>query len=284
MGAIMKWRAFTTISTFQAILTFFLTWVVPVFPTTALATSASLYECDFELGNCLQYINGNIIDTFLNLGVPALPGGGIFALTQKTHAGLDPAEGAQWYYNQNATQALYMRMYFYIPAGFTADFNPPNSLKFIGWQHHDNSQGFPDQSELHLYQSGPNLLLSYTNGLANWNIPSGNITISSNIWHYIEVYFSVPNNTVQVWFDTDSRTQSPKWQLIQSGLSNPSVTINYVYTNLNWSGGLGPKDEQFYIDGLQTATTPIGDTYGLLGAQPPPDTTPPAPPTGLIVQ
>jgi hypothetical protein len=241
----------------------------------------ALYDCDFETlpltTSCDSSFSqdGNTRDTFANFGIPQLPGGGDFILDQNSTSGVDDANRMLWYNNKNATSDPYFRFYFYIPAGYTSYGEGANVLKFILFQ--DQAGVSPFQNLIKLWEDTPqdgtgDLRLNFDSP-ADANprqvIPDS-VTITRDEWHYIEVHvdvaFSGSDDLIELWFDSDSRYNSPTWSY-QADFTEDTNEIDQITTNENWSGNTSPETQVWYIDGAAVRTTAIGDTYGLL---PPP--------------
>jgi hypothetical protein len=262
-----------------------------------MADATVLKQADFETGGMSQVTSYdsqatplNRADTFSNFGISRLTGGGTYCASANSNSGIDDANHILFLYNQYPIQNVWYRMYFYVPSGFVADSGASNSLKFIMFL--NNSQTF--EAGLHLYQTGNDLYLKWFH-VVGAQIPFGNVnsvSISRGAWHYLEVNTNIPNGTVSIWLDSDARTQSATWTNAGVGDlpyyfygTTTLATINVLEINENWSGGLAPATEAWYVDGLAWASSVVGDTYGLMGTSGPPgDTTPPTAPTGLIVQ
>ena len=251
-------------------------WITP------LAASALLIQADFEEGNASDFQaieSPNKVDTFSHFGIPSLQGGGNYCISNNSTGGVDDANYTQFFYNKNALSNGYLRFYFLLPNNFKANGNQANTIKFALMR----AIGSGDQ-DLYLFESGGALKFNWQHAAVGYN--SGSImstAISKNQWHYIEINLNTSSGTVRIWFDKNS-SGSPTWTNQGTGDSPYPQSTSIIQFNDNWSGGLAPQTQAWYLDGVTWSDSPIGDTYGLLGAPPPPDTTPPSVPSGVQVQ
>lgn len=276
-----------------------------------MADATVLKQADNETGTTSQYQQAegsNRVDTFANFGIPALPGGGKYAASLHEVPGQADSDHMQLFYNAYALRNAWMRFYFFLPNSWDMPSSDSgNTLKFIyPLQVNDPND---DQAILYLWSkdsSGTNSLLNFywqhfhltggtpcfTSGVGTgWSLVYSGL--SRGVWHYIEINLDVDatnatsgtNGVVKIWLDRDARTTTPTWTNVTCGDTNyvrQSTAANHY--NENWGGGTNHISEDWYLDGAAWGDAVIGDTYGLLGNQPPPDTTPPAAPSGLSVK
>ena len=230
-----------------------------------------LYSCHFEPNgqNCLSTKGKNEIKTFAQLGIPALKGGGQYAVSAKTTAKIN-SEDLRWYRNKHKTQDLYVRLYVFFPNGYHAAPNF-NSLKFLSVGTQDRCSNciwtkvnwkLAEQSGQLII--GPNAGQPGSSKAEAIRIPS---PVTRGQWHYLEMHQkNSPSgpDLVEAWLDRDSRTSAPNMRFEKNDIF-PAATGHFtqVGNNFNWSGFNPPWVQEFYVDGLKAATGPIGDEYGL---------------------
>lgn len=242
------------------------------FSPPSTSEAAPIKSVDFENGSCTSWlygcIRGNTVNTFSALGIPPLKGGGNYAASLHSTGGQDDAATGWFLYNVNYPN-IYVRFYFYIPAGFVARSNPANTLKFVAVRD-------PVSGDRDVYLFGDPLQFNNQISICRpANVLTG-IYPSRGTWHYMEVHVDANRALYEVWLDTDSRSSTASYSYTwpASCFGNPTFAVGF---NLNWSGGLAPQDQDWYIDGIQADTAPIGDAYGLLSGGSS-DTTPPSTP------
>jgi hypothetical protein len=277
-----------------------------------LADATILKSADFETGDMSQvfaYIDPDHADTFSNFGIPVLPGSGSFAANLHSTTGVVPASHIQLIYNTYPLANGWLRFYFFIPTSWSMpSYNGTNNLKFV--YPFQGTTDVIDNSNLNLISSGSGTTgtlsfywnhyftdstkACFTTGIGTgWSLVKTNITRGA--WHYIEINIDTTatnthSNTkgvVKIWIDKDAATNlsSPTWTNVTCGDDNYNRTSTAIIEfNENWVADTTHPNEDWFADGMAWGDAVIGDTIGLLGNQPPPDTTPPAAPTGLIVQ
>jgi len=245
------------------------------------ALADQLWSCDFEPNGekCITGIFGNEIKTFVDHGIPALPGGGSYAVTAKNKMDVN-SDDLQFYFKEHsaATQNLYGRVYAYIPEEWHASGSFANGLKFWGastiaqdgtcaeciwtsiWWKAEERDG-----EIWLAPQHNREPTLSTGGRVEKPLTRGK-------WHYIEFHVqNNPNGTdlLETWIDADARSTPPTHRLDSLELF-PATTDRFgtVSMNINWSGFTPPWIQEYYVDGMVTADAPIGDTYGLLVPEP----------------
>jgi len=235
------------------------------------------FNCGFEGGvKCVSGTFNNDIREFSDIpSIPALPGGGQWCVTAKSTAGTANSDDIQFYYQTNSSSLLHARMYFYIPSNYVALGSINNTLKFLGMENNGGPVSYTHQILLRLVGTST-LRLAVTNTfgspISGQTFPSGGLT--KGAWHYVEMMADARNgnDAIKVWLDTDS-SNAPTIQASGSDFIPTDWECNVVYSNDNFTDP-APATQEFYLDGLATDDQPIGDTYGLLNGNPPPDPPP----------
>ena len=243
---------------------------------------SALWECGFEPDgkNCLARSSKNKIDTFSKFGIPLLTGGGKYCINARWRGSksIPPkpdnpnSDDLRWYRNQYHTDDLYVRVYVYFPPGWKAWHHLSKSLKWmsIGGSAKAGLAGHIKMQE----EGGPDgngrLRLSWAHALP----PTRNYIgpffpgegISRGSWHYIEFHFKAQSgkDIFDFWIDTDARYSPPTFSDPKDFFVPDKGGFSAVSMNINWTGNSHPTDQAYYVDGMKTDTSPIGDTYGLL--------------------
>jgi len=247
---------------------------------SSVGIAAVFKEWDMPGGaNCWaggSEIPPNEINTLTEFGLPDPfnANASQYAVTAKDYERSNNTNPIQIVHGGSLGGDLYIRMYFYLPAGYHGQSScGADGLKWINAITADGVG-----ARIKLFGNPPSLGFKSNNDSKCHTI----VTSVSPGWHYVEFHLNISNNKLEAWLDVDS-SQTPTATQFVNWFS-AGDTFKDVHFNKNWSGGFPLITEKYYIKGVVVSNAKVGDTFGLLSfvpSSPPSDVTAPTVPQNV---